>query len=37
MKIGFIFVLYKTPKKEVERLKDEVKQLGFKDYKIYFL
>jgi len=36
MKIGVIFVLYKTPKKEVGRLKDEVKQLGFKDYKIYF-
>ena len=35
-KIAFIFVLYKTPKEEVERLKDEVKQLGFKDYKIYF-
>ena len=35
-KIAFIFVLYKTPKEEVERLKDEVKRLGFKDYKIYF-
>jgi len=36
LKIGFIFVLYKTPKEEVERLKEEVKQLEFKDYKIYF-
>jgi O-antigen/teichoic acid export membrane protein len=35
-KIAFIFVLYKTPKEEVERLKDEVKRLGFKDYRIYF-
>jgi len=36
MKIGFIFVLYKTPKEEVERLKNEVKRLRFKDYRIYF-
>ena len=35
-KIAFIFILYKTPKEEVERLRDEVKRLGFKDYKIYF-
>jgi len=35
-KIAFIFILHKTPKEEVERLKDEVKQLGFKDYRIYF-
>jgi len=35
-KIAFIFVLCKTPKEEIERLKDEVKRLGFKDYRIYF-
>lgn len=36
-KIGFIFILYKTPEKEVKRLRKEVKLLGFKDYKIYFI
>jgi len=36
-KIAFIFVLYKTPKEEVERLKDEVKDLKIEDYKIYFI
>src|SRR3989339_2093588 len=37
MKIGFIFVLYKTPESEVKRLKKEVKDLKFTDYKIYFV
>ncbi len=37
LKIGFIFVLYKTLKSEVERLKKEIKGLGFKRYKIYFI
>ncbi len=37
LKIGFIFVLYKTPKKEIKRLKEEIKCLGFKNYKIYFI
>ena len=36
-KIAFIFILYKTPKKEVKRLKEEVKALGILDYKIYFI
>jgi len=37
MKIGFIFVLYKTPQKEVDRLKNEVQSLGLKDFKTYFI
>ena len=37
MKIGFIFVLYKTPKSEIKRLKREVKLLRLKDYEIYFI
>lgn len=36
MKICFIIVLYKTPKKEELRLKREIKSLGFKDFKIFF-
>ncbi len=42
MKTGFIFVLFKTPKSEVNRLKKEVKNChsrggGNPDYKIYFI
>jgi len=37
MKIAFIFVLYKTPQSEIKRLKQEVKNLKLKDYKIYFI
>jgi O-antigen/teichoic acid export membrane protein len=37
LKIGFVFVLYKTPSSEISRLKKEVKNLGFKDYKTYFV
>jgi hypothetical protein len=37
MKIAFIFVLFKTPKEEVERLKKEVKNLNIKDYQAYFI
>ncbi|MBI5122901.1 oligosaccharide flippase family protein [Candidatus Roizmanbacteria bacterium] len=37
MKTGFIFVLFKTPKSEINRLKQEVKDLKFKDYEIYFI
>ena len=37
MKIGFIFVLYKTPQSEIIRLKKEVKSLKLKDYQIYFI
>lgn len=37
MKIGFIFVLYKTPKSEVIRLRKEVKNLGPKSYQTYFI
>lgn len=36
-KIGFIFVLYKTPEKEIKRIKTEVANLGLKNYKIYFI
>lgn len=37
MKVGFIFVLYKTPKKEQERLKREISKIKFKNKKIYFI
>jgi len=37
LKVGFIFVLYKTPTEDVERLKNEVKGLTIRDYKIYFI
>jgi len=37
LKIAFIFVLYKTPKKELKRLEIEVKNLKLDDYKIYFI
>ncbi|MFN4212982.1 MAG: oligosaccharide flippase family protein, partial [Microgenomates group bacterium] len=37
LKIGFIFILFKTPQSEVERLKKEVKSFRFKKYKIYFI
>lgn len=37
MTVGFIFVLYQTPKKEVERLKKEIKGLNLSRYKIYFV
>lgn len=36
-KVGFIFVLYKTPANEIARLKNEVKILKFKSYQIYFI
>lgn len=37
MKIGFIFVLFNTPKLDVIRLKKEVKSLNLIDYKLYFV
>jgi len=37
MKTGFIFVLYKTPKSEIVRLKKEIKELRITDYKLYFI
>jgi O-antigen/teichoic acid export membrane protein/GT2 family glycosyltransferase len=37
LKIGFVFVLYQTPKKEIERLKKEIESLGLKNYQIYFI
>ncbi|MFA5770659.1 MAG: oligosaccharide flippase family protein [Patescibacteria group bacterium] len=37
LKIGFIFVLYKTPQSEVSRLKKEIKNLKLKDFQIYFV
>lgn len=35
MKIAFIFVLYKTPQKEILRLKGEIKRLELSNYKVY--
>ncbi len=37
MKVGFIFVLYKTPTKEVKRLNKEVKKLNLSNSKLYFI
>lgn len=37
MKTAFIFVLFKTPESEINRLKQEVKDLKFKNYEIYFI
>ena len=37
MKIGFIVVLYKTPGREIVRLKNEIINLGLDDFKIYFI
>ena len=37
LKIAFIFVLYQTSKKEIKRLKEEIKELSFADYQIYFI
>jgi len=36
-KIAFIFVLYKTPKEEIKRLKKEIEDLRINNYKIYFI
>ena len=37
MKTAFIFVLFKTPQTEIARLKQEVKDLKFRNYQIYFI
>ena len=37
MKIGLIFVLFKTSESEVKRLRNEIKALKFNNYKIYFI
>jgi GT2 family glycosyltransferase len=37
MKTAFIFILYKTPESEKERLRKEVKEIGIKDYKTFFI
>jgi len=37
MKTAFIFVLYKTPQSEINRLKKEVKELNTSCYKLYFI
>lgn len=37
LKVAFIFVLYKTPQSEINRLKKEVKELRVADYKLYFI
>ncbi|MCR4313294.1 MAG: hypothetical protein NUV58_03535, partial [Candidatus Roizmanbacteria bacterium] len=36
-KIGFVFVLYKTPLSEIKRLEKEVKNLKIIDYRLYFI
>ncbi len=37
MKLAFIFVTYKTPKSEVERLKKEINSLHVTGYRLYFI
>ncbi len=37
MKFGFIFVLFKTPESEINRLKKEIKELKIQDYRLYFI
>jgi O-antigen/teichoic acid export membrane protein len=37
MKTAFIFILFKTPGNEVERLRKEVKEIGLREYEIYFI
>lgn len=37
MKIGFIFVLFKTPEEELNRLTREIIDLGAENYRIYFV
>jgi O-antigen/teichoic acid export membrane protein len=37
MKTAFIFVLYKTPQSEINRLKKEVKELNTSNYNLYFI
>jgi len=37
MKVSFIVVLYKTPKKEVERIREEIKSFALKNYKLLFI
>ncbi|EKE13685.1 MAG: transporter [uncultured bacterium] len=37
LKIGFIFVLFKTPHSEINRLKTEVKNLGINNFELYFI
>lgn len=37
MKVAVIVTLFHTPKSEVDRLKDEIKNLGFADYHIYLI
>lgn len=37
MKVGFIFVLYKTPQSEINRLMKEVNKLQVASYKLYLI
>ena len=37
MKVAVIVTLFHTPKNEVSRLKDEINNLGFEDYHIYWI
>ena len=37
MKTAFIFVLYKTPQSEIDRLKKEIKELHIANYELYFV
>lgn len=36
-KTAFIVVLYQTPKNDIEKLKKEIKNLKFKNHKLYFI
>jgi len=37
MRTGFVIVTYQTEKKEIERLKNEINQLGFTNFRIYII
>lgn len=37
MKPAFIIVLFKTPQKEIDRLKKEIKKIGFASYSLFFI
>jgi O-antigen/teichoic acid export membrane protein len=37
MKIGFIFVLFNTPKSEISHLKKKIKELRIPDYELFFI
>lgn len=37
MKIAFIIVLFKTPRKEIERLRKEINGFGIENKRIYLI